>query len=270
MRRKDIFRILALIVVLSGTPRAFAQGTGGLRGTVVLDQSGEPLHNANVSIVQLRRATNTDEDGKYEFQQIPPGTYRVIVHAAGFPDAVETVTIRAGETATLDFRLKLAPIREEVTVTATGQEQLALEAYQSVTAVNSIDLVQRSHTSLGEALENEPGIAKRSFGPGSARPVIRGFDGDRVLVLQDGLGVGSLGSQSGDHGEPIDVLSVDRIEVVRGPATLLYGSNAIGGVVNAISGRFDNPDRPQSGLRGYLTGSAGTANALGGGGGGFG
>lgn len=269
MRRKDIFRILALIVILSGTPRAFAQGTGSLRGTVVLDQSGEPLHNANVSIVQLRRATNTDEDGKYEFQQIPPGTYRVIVHAAGFPDAVETVTIRAGETATLDFRLKLAPIREEVTVTATGQEQLALEAYQSVTAVNSIDLVQRSHTSLGEALENEPGIAKRSFGPGSARPVIRGFDGDRVLVLQDGLGVGSLGSQSGDHGEPIDVLSVDRIEVVRGPATLLYGSNAIGGVVNAISGRFDNPDRPQSGLRGYLTGSAGTANALGGGGGGF-
>ena len=66
--------------------------------------------------------------------------------------------------------------------------------------------------------------------------MIRGFDGDRVMVSTDGVSVGSLASQSGDHSEPVDTLSVERIEVVKGPATLLYGSNAIGGVVNAISG----------------------------------
>jgi len=65
--------------------------------------------------------------------------------------------------------------------------------------------------------------------------LIRGFDGDRVLVLQNGLRVGGIASQSGDEVEPIDVLSLDRVEIVKGPATLLYGSNAIGGVVNGIS-----------------------------------
>ena len=269
MRRKTALIATVLSLVFSCSLSVAAQSAGSLRGTVTLEQNGQPLHNAQVTIVQLRRTVNTDEAGQYQFERVPPGTYRVVVHAAGFPDAVATVNVAGGETATLDFQMKLSPLREEVTVTATGQEQLAFEAYQSVETISSIELAQRSHTSIGEVLEDEPGVAKRSFGPGSARPVIRGFDGDRVLILQDGLNVGSLGSQSGDHGEPLDVLGLDRVEIVRGPATLLYGSNAIGGVVNAISNHFDAPDRPQEGVRGYLTGSFGSANALGGGGGGI-
>jgi iron complex outermembrane receptor protein len=84
--------------------------------------------------------------------------------------------------------------------------------------------------------------------------VIRGFDGDRVLVLQDGNRVGGLGFESGDHAEPVNVLTVERIEVVKGPATLLYGSNAIGGVVNAITGH----DSAHKGFNGYLTGLGST------------
>jgi iron complex outermembrane receptor protein len=83
--------------------------------------------------------------------------------------------------------------------------------------IGSIDLARRNAISLGEALENELGVAKRSFGPGNSRPVVRGFDGDRVLVLQEGVGIGGLGFQSGDHAEPLDLLSQDRIEVVKGP-----------------------------------------------------
>ena len=75
----------------------------------------------------------------------------------------------------------------------------------------------------------------RSLGPGPARPVIRGLDGDRVLVLQDGQRMGDLSSQSGDHGVPVNPASAQRIEVVRGPATLLYGANAIGGLVNVVT-----------------------------------
>ncbi|MBI4465149.1 MAG: TonB-dependent receptor, partial [Acidobacteria bacterium] len=91
------------------------------------------------------------------------------------------------------------------------------------------------------------------------RPVIRGFDGDRGLILQDGTRTGSLSSQSGDHAEPIDPLSLERLEVVKGPSTLLYGSNALGGVVNALTGH----DHAHPGLRGYLTGVGGAANAQG-------
>jgi iron complex outermembrane receptor protein len=118
---------------------------------------------------------------------------------------------------------------------------------------------------LGDILENEPGIAKRTFGPGTSRPVIRGFDGDRVLVLQDGNRVGGLGFESGDHAEPVDVLTVEKVEIVKGPATLLYGSSAIGGVVNTISGH----DSAHKGFNGYVTGIGSTNGPQGGGSGGF-
>jgi iron complex outermembrane receptor protein len=126
-------------------------------------------------------------------------------------------------------------------------------------------LAKKSPVSLGEALDGELGVAKRSFGPGTARPVIRGFDGDRVLVLQDGNRIGGLGFESGDHAEPVDILTVEKVEIVKGPATLLYGSSAIGGVVNAISGH----DSAHKGLNGYLTGIGSTNGPNGGASGGF-
>ena len=78
-------------------------------------------------------------------------------------------------------------MREEVTVTATGTEQAVSSSIQSVEVLGSIELAKKSPVSLGEALDGELGIAKRSFGPGTARPVIRGFDGDRVLVLRTAI-----------------------------------------------------------------------------------
>ena len=91
-----------------------------------------------------------------------------------------------------------------------------LISIQSVETLGSLELAQKNPLTLGEALENETGVAKRSLGPGSTRPVIRGFDGDRVLVMVDGGRVGSLASQSSDHGEPINVLTAEKVEVVRG------------------------------------------------------
>ena len=125
--------------------------------------------------------------------------------------------------------------------------------------------------SLGEALDHRvgTGIAKRSFGPGSSRPIIRGFDGDRVLVMEDGIRTGTLSSQSGDHGEVLNTGQLDRLEIVKGPATLLYGSNAMGGTVNAVSRHHAFHQHPHQGLRGFVSGSAGSANSFGGGNAGF-
>ncbi|HBR56516.1 MAG TPA: hypothetical protein DEA22_03460, partial [Blastocatellia bacterium] len=107
----------------------------------------------------------------------------------------------------LDFTLQVSSLREEVTVTASGAEQSISESFQTVNSVGVTRIMEKASTSIGDVLESETGVAKRSFGPGSSRPVIRGFDGDRVLVLEDGIRSGSAGSQSGDHGEPIDPLS---------------------------------------------------------------
>jgi len=165
--------------------------------------------------------------------------------------------------------MRIAAVHEHVTVTASGQEETVREAFQSVTALESLALASKSAPSLGEVLENEPGVAKRSSGPGTSRPVLRGFDGDRVLILQDGVPTGTLSYQSGDHGEPMEASTLERIEVVRGPATLLYGGNAIGGVVNAISSHHQIHQHPHEGVRGHATAFGGSSNSLGGGSAGF-
>ena len=123
----------------------------------------------------------------------------------------------AEQTATLDFTLELTVERHEITVTASGREEMAFESVQTVESLNSFDLSETAGASLGEILDSRPGsaVAKRSFGPGSSRPIIRGFDGDRVLVMQDGIRTGTLSSQSGDHGELMNTASLDRLEALR-------------------------------------------------------
>ncbi len=235
----------------------FAQTSGTISGRVIYRENQTPLHDAQMQIVQLKRSVKTDNDGNYKFENLPAGRYTIQAQTDGFSASAKTIVLVAGANSVVDFSLQLGGIKEEVTVTASGAEQSTFDSFQSVSTLGSNQIAQRASTSIGEVLEGEPGVAKRSFGPGTARPVIRGFDGDRVLVLQNGVRVGSIGSGSGDHGEPIDPLSVERLEVVKGPATLLYGSNAIGGVVNAI-GQEDDDKHP--GLRGAFTALAGTNN----------
>ncbi len=256
MKQVRILHMLALAVLLVlGAIDGWAQ-TGELRGKVRLAVGGDPVHNARVTIIQLQRSTETEKDGTYVFTNVPPGRYEISATMERLPDMVRRVEVAGGATVTVDFDFRLDTLREQVTVTASGREETTLNAIASVNVLGSIDLARRNAISLGEALENELGVAKRSYGPGNSRPVVRGFDGDRVLVLQEGIGIGGLGFQSGDHAEPIDLLSQDRVEVVKGPATLLYGSNAIGGVVNAISGH----EKAHAGTRGYVTSLGSTTN----------
>ncbi len=249
-----LFLIIAAIFVCAGA----SFGQGKITGKVMYGDN-LPLHDAAVSIVQTRQSTRSDENGVFEFSGIPSGRYTILVHLEGFADATQPVTVGNDLAAiTLNFQMQISSLREQVTVTASGTEQSVFDSFQSVNSVGSTQITERAATSLGDVLALETGVAKRSFGPGSSRPVIRGFDGDRVLVLQDGVRTGSIGSQSGDHGEPLDPLAAERIEVVKGPGTLLYGSNALGGVVNVIG---NDENEAHEGFRGSVTGLAGTADS---------
>ncbi|MDQ3010853.1 MAG: TonB-dependent receptor, partial [Acidobacteriota bacterium] len=255
---------ILLFCIYGLTAMAFSQSGvqpgGAVQGKVTLSSNGAPVHNVKVTIIQLRRSTETNDDGTYEFRNVPQGKYDISAHLEGTPDVLQKVEVGSSGVMA-DFEIRLGAVREQVTITATGSEETTFNSIQSVTIIGSLDLAKKNPISLGEALDNELGIAKRSFGPGTSRPVIRGFDGDRVLVLQNGERIGALGFQSGDHAEPVDLLSADRIEVVKGPATLLYGSSALGGVVNAIAGH----DEAHEGLRGYFTALGSTNNWQGGG-----
>ena len=254
---KIIFISAILLIV---TFSSFPQNTGTIRGTVRLTGGDTVLHDASVLVVELKRTTVTNDDGHFEFTNVPFGTYTIKVHQEGFSDLSRKVTVADSQPVKADFSLQLSGLKEEVTVTASGSEQTTFDAIESVSTINSTQITERGAVGLGDVLSNEAGVSKRSSGPGTSRPVIRGFDGDRVLVSTDGVSVGSLASQSGDHSEPIDALAVERIEVVKGPATLLYGSNAIGGVVNAVSGH-DEGAHP--GVRGYFSTIGGTNNGQG-------
>ena len=250
-------RSLLLLSFLCGL--GLGQSSGRIEGQVTLENNGQPVHFATVMVVELSKIAETDSEGKYALN-LPPGAYSIIAYTSSLAAPSQVVEIRPGETQSLNFGLNISPLKHEITVTAKDAQQTAFEAVQSVTSLNSTDLTRRHAPGLGDVLDGAPGVAKRSFGAGSSRPVIRGFDGDRVLVMQDGIRVGSLASQSGDHGEPLDSTSLERLEILKGPATLLYGSNAVGGVVNAVSGHHEIHSQPHQGTRGKVSTVTGSAN----------
>lgn len=250
--------ILLFIFCLAFAITALAQATGTVTGTVSLASEDTVIHGATLKINELKLTAQTATDGTFTFNNVPVGKYTIVAHQEGFKDQTASVTVAAGVTATADLRLSITGLQEQVTVTASGAEISTSESISAVGVMDSSQITSRAAVGLGDVLQNEAGVAKRSAGAGDSRPVIRGFDGDRVKVAADGISVGSLGSQSGDHAEPVDTLAVERIEVVKGPATLLYGSNAIGGVVNAVSGH-DEGAHP--GFRGYASGIGGSNNS---------
>jgi len=127
---------------------------------------------------------------------------------------------------------------ENFVVTASPFQRAQDEVAQPTSVLAGQRLTLARQTTLGETLANEPGISSTAFGPGASRPVIRGLGGDRIRVLQGGVGTLDASVVSPDHAVSLDPLLVQRIEVVRGPATLLYGGAAIGGVVNVIDYRL--------------------------------
>lgn len=243
-----------------------------VEGQVVLGKTGEPIAGATVLVLETGDSVFSDSAGEFRFE-LPPGRYHLQAHLKNALQSVsEVVEAGSAETARPKLLLEFSIQKTEITVSASGREQSAFEAFQSTHTLNSRELARAENIAagLGEVIGNQPGtgIATRSFGPGSSRPLIRGFDGDRVLIMTDDLRTGSISSSSGDHGETFNPLAFERVEIVKGPATLLYGSNAMGGVVNAVSGHSGFSSHTD-GLQGYLQTSGGSGNALAGGAAGF-
>lgn len=136
-----------------------------------------------------------------------------------------------------------------VVVTASPIPSSLFDLAQPVTVLTDEKLRQQMASTLGETLSRQPGINSTYFGPNASRPVIRGLGGDRIRILQNGLGTMDVSNVSEDHAVATDPIALKRVEVVRGPAALLYGPNAVGGVVNQIDGRIPEQrlERPFSG-----------------------
>jgi iron complex outermembrane receptor protein len=232
--------ILLLTLSLAWPGAALAQTGTTVSGTITQADGGQPLVNAVVVIDELRRETRTDATGQYRFEGVSPGEYHLGVRADGSTTRRIEVTVGTSpvvQDIAVEFDIHFA---EVLSVSPTPRPQF--EAYQPTTVLGGQELAQQQETTIAGTLQYSPGISTRAFGAAPARPVIRGLDGDRVIVLEDGQRMGDLSSQSADHGVPINPAAARRVEVVRGPATLLYGANAIGGLVNVVTDQI--PTQP--------------------------
>lgn len=243
-----LFPIKALLLFafcLAGNQLIFSQGTysvkamkkwfavtGTLSGKVTEKDKGGALPSATVYIPDLKLGVVTDVNGQYHFNSLPSGIYLVEVHYVGYKTIIKDVVIN-GSTVQ-DFELTLFAI-EESPVVVTGQSQ-ATEIKRSpvpIVAINHDYIATNLSTNIIDAIAKVPGVNALTTGPNVSKPFIRGLGYNRILTLFDGLR--QEGQQWGDeHGIEVDQYGVERIEVVKGPASLTYGSDALAGVVNLI------------------------------------
>jgi iron complex outermembrane recepter protein len=251
-------RTLALFFSTLIAAAALAQATATITGTVKTTD-GTAVSDAVVTLVDTRRSVRTGADGSFRIENVPPGHYHVLAESQRSGSAVGEAEIAAGQTRTVEIVLDPAVHAEEIVVTAGPDSRSASEVYQPVTVMRDDEIAANLQATIGETLNEQPGVSSTYFGPGSSRPIIRGFGSDRIRILSEGLGTSDASNVSPDHAVTVDPASAQQIEVVRGPATLLYGSNAVGGVVNVVDERIPN-HVPTQAVTGHVDIRAGTVS----------
>lgn len=210
----------------------------------VTDTTGQPIADARIVILEASRSARSGADGRFLLTDVPDGTYGVSVAAIGFRPRVMRVTIR-GQDTRLDVALTRTIVElAAIQTTATPLATTALESPQPLAVLQGDRLANAQAPSLGAVLEALPGMRNLSTGAGVGKPVIRGLTSNRVLILENGQRIES--QQWGDeHAPNVETASAERIEVIRGPASVLYGSDALGGVINVVQRELpDATDRP--------------------------
>jgi iron complex outermembrane receptor protein len=221
---------LAPTALRAATP-ADRQGQGVLSGTVT-DTTGAPLEGARVLVSELDRAVVTDAQGRFRIPEMTDGRYTLEVRRQGYESKMVRVDVPASDEVTLSLRESPIPI-DPITVTVTRGAMSPMNSPLPASALGRAQLDREQSVSLAHTLAQLPGVRVLSTGREIGKPVIRGLRGSRVLVMSQGLRLSDY-SWSDEDGPSVDAAMADRVEVIRGPASVLYGSDAVGGVVNVI------------------------------------
>ena len=202
----------------------------------VTDVAGNPVAGAEVTIEGTRQIATTDENGIYRFNDVKQTHVHLHVYSTQYIHGDNDLGEIEGD-KTVDFTLTPASV-ENIVVTATALQSSILESVTPVSVIGAEELRKIEAPTLGETLKNTPGVQSTYFGPVSSSPIIRGNDGPRVKIVQNGLDVSDVSRIGPDHNVASTMASATQVEVLRGPATLQYGSGAIGGVVNVVDKRI--------------------------------
>lgn len=247
---KHSFLALTVAAACSASPLALAHSSqisqSGLASATnsapvtitgqVTSVDGTPVSGARIEVEGSRKTAYTNEKGEYTLADVPLSHIHLHVYSDKHIHGDNDLGDVSG-TQQVDFVLEPASV-ENIVVTATAMETSVLESVTPVTVIGEQQLKKIQQPTLGETLKQTPGVHSTYFGPVSSSPIIRGNDGPRVKIVQNGLDVSDVSRVGPDHNVAGNTSSATQVEVLRGPATLQFGSGAIGGVVNVVDNRI--------------------------------
>ncbi len=250
---KLLFSILCLIFSIS----TFTQNT--LSG-IISDTNNVPIIGAEIYLPQIHKGTISNDLGHYELQNLPKGHIDIVVAYLGYETL--TTTIELNENRTKDFTLSESIFKIDEIIISTPFNKLQSH---NVMKVENIKIANSSigAINLTEKMSEIPGITTVATGNGIGKPVIRGLSGNRVLVYTQGIKYENF--QNGEkHGLGIDENGIENVEIIKGPASLLYGSDALGGVIYLVPEKFETSSKTSSNLASvFQSNSLGFSNSLG-------
>ncbi len=249
-----IMLLMALIPMSATAENNHHQTT--LSGKVTDAVDNEPLIGVTLYIAELKQTTVTDINGQYLFENLPQKTMTIQVSYVGHQTIIREVDLN--RTHQLDFVMRESnAMINEVVVTGIAGNQLLKDSPTPVAIVSQRDLLNTSSTNIIDAIARRPGMAQVTTGSGISKPVIRGLGYNRIVTVVDGIR--QEGQQWGDeHGIELDAQNVNSIEILKGPASLTYGSDAMAGVVIFHS----RPSLPNGQIRGSASAEYQTNNGL--------
>ena len=233
-----IKKICFFVAIVFATPMLFSQYK--LSGIVKDKDTQEPVKNAVVYFSDLKKNATTDQNGNYTFQNLKSGKYLLEISSNDYSTLLVSVEVKNDSIANFELQ-KSAKEIAEVVVTAVSRASELKKIPVVITSLDRNQINQNSSTNIIDGLKNVPGVNQITTGAAISKPIIRGLGYNRVITLVDGIR--QEGQQWGDeHGIEIDDFSVGKVEIVKGPGSLMYGSDGIAGVLNFIS-----PKNPSEG-----------------------
>ncbi len=252
--------ILCLLIVFLLYTAASAQNS--LIGKITSKEKNEPV-SATIYIPQLEKGTVADFDGNYILNNIPDGNYNVIFSSLGYATISEKINFSNNQTVTEDIQLEESAVEMEEVIISTPFHKLQSDNVMKVERVSTEDLNSSGAVTLADGIKNIAGVDLITTGTGIGKPVIRGLSSNRVLTYTQGVRLEN--QQFGDeHGLGINEAGIESVEVIKGPASLLYGSDALGGVLYLNPEKFAISGETHGDLNStYFSNTLGTSTNLG-------
>ena len=255
---KIIHCLVGLLVLF--TAQLSAQNI--LTGSITSAQHQEPIM-ASIYIPQLEKGTTSNFDGDYTLSSIPNGTYNVVFSSLGYSTFSKRITFTANQSITENVQMSETTVEMEEVIISTPFHKLQSENVMRVERISADALSSSGALTLADGISNVPGVNMITTGSGIGKPVIRGLSSNRVLTYVQGVRLEN--QQFGDeHGLGINEAGIESVEVIKGPASLLYGSDALGGVLYLNPERFAPSKETQADISStYFSNTRGTSTNVG-------